>query len=387
MESNKELINEIDHGLIEEESRFAYAWRIFKKNRMALFGLYIFFAFFIVAISGLVLTYGSDPVLDPAKVRLSEKLLPPFTQVNEDMVHAEDRPFMGIYLLGTDNLGRDVFARMLQGAFVSLSVGFVAVGISVLIGIVLGSISGFYGNQKIKFPYVLFLVAVILSGIFLVSGEKDFAVKSFFLALFLALLSGVYNFSVRRNIMSFKLMKPFFFETFTVDTLIMRFTDVMLCFPSFFLILTVIAVLPPSMMNIMIVIGLTSWMGTGRFVRAAFLSLREQDFVAAARAMGISDIRIIFRHMVPNAMAPVLVSAMFGIAGAITFEAALSYLGLGVPPPHATWGNIYSDGQKYLFDAPWLTVTPGITIMVVVLSFYLFAEGLRDAMNPKLRKR
>jgi peptide/nickel transport system permease protein len=300
MESNKELINEIDHGLIEEESRFAYAWRIFKKNRMALFGLYIFFAFFIVAISGLVLTYGSDPVLDPAKVRLSEKLLPPFTQVNEDMVHAEDRPFMGIYLLGTDNLGRDVFARMLQGAFVSLSVGFVAVGISVLIGIVLGSISGFYGNQKIKFPYVLFLVAVILSGIFLVSGEKDFAVKSFFLALFLALLSGVYNFSVRRNIMSFKLMKPFFFETFTVDTLIMRFTDVMLCFPSFFLILTVIAVLPPSMMNIMIVIGLTSWMGTGRFVRAAFLSLREQDFVAAARAMGISDIRIIFRHMVPN---------------------------------------------------------------------------------------
>ena len=182
-------------------------------------------------------------------------------------------------------------------------------------------------------------------------------------------------------------MRTFFFETFSVDTLIMRFTDVMLCFPSFFLILTIIAVLPPSIMTIMVVIGLTSWMGTSRFVRAAFLTLREQDFVAAARAMGITDISIIFRHMVPNAISPVLVSAMFGIAGAITFEAALSYLGLGVPPPHATWGNIYSEGQKYLFDAPWLTIIPGLTIMIVVLSFYLFAEGLKEALNPKLRKK
>ena len=137
----------------------------------------------------------------------------------------------------------------------------------------------------------------------------------------------------------------------------------------------------------MIVIGLTSWMGSARFVRAEFLSLREQDFVTAARALGVSDWRIIFRHMVPNAIAPVLVSATIGIAGAILTEAGLSFLGFGVPPPHATWGNILSDGKNYLFDAPWLTFIPGIAILVVVLSFNLFGEGLRDILNPKLRER
>jgi peptide/nickel transport system permease protein len=178
-----------------------------------------------------------------------------------------------------------------------------------------------------------------------------------------------------------------FFETINVDSLVMRFVDVMLCFPSFFLILTVVAILPPSIYNIMIVIGLTSWMGTTRFVRAEFLTLREQDFVSAANAMGIKDISIIFRHMIPNAIAPVLVSATIGIAGAILTEAALSFLGIGVPPPHATWGNILSDGKKFLFDAPWLTYIPGLSILIVVLSFNLFGEGLRDALNPKLRKR
>jgi len=163
--------------------------------------------------------------------------------------------------------------------------------------------------------------------------------------------------------------------------------DIMLCFPGFFLILTIVALLPASIYNIMIVIGLTSWMGTTRFVRAEFLSLREQDFVSAAKVMGINDISIIFRHMIPNAIAPVLVSATIGIAGAILTEAGLSFLGFGVPPPHATWGNILSDGKRFLFDAPWLTYIPGLSILAVVLSFNLFGEGLRDALNPKLRKR
>jgi peptide/nickel transport system permease protein len=161
----------------------------------------------------------------------------------------------------------------------------------------------------------------------------------------------------------------------------------MLCFPSFFLILTVVALLPASLYNIMIVIGLTSWMGTTRFVRAEFLSLREQDFVAAARALGLSDMRIIFRHIMPNAVAPVLVSATLGIASAMLTEAGLSFLGFGVPPPHATWGNILSDGKDFIFDAPWLTFAPGIVILVVVLAFNLFGEGLRDILNPKLRER
>jgi len=173
----------------------------------------------------------------------------------------------------------------------------------------------------------------------------------------------------------------------SVDTLIMRFVDIMLCFPSFFLILTVVALLPASIYNIMIIIGLTSWMGATRFVRAEFLSLREQDFVSAARALGLSNFRIIFRHMMPNAIAPVLVSATIGIATAILTEAGLSFLGFGVPPPHATWGNILSDGKRFIFDAPWLTFIPGFAILVVVLSFNLFGEGLRDVMNPKLRER
>jgi peptide/nickel transport system permease protein len=160
-----------------------------------------------------------------------------------------------------------------------------------------------------------------------------------------------------------------------VDTLIMRAVDIMLCFPSFFLILTVVALLPPSIYNIMVIIGLTSWMGTTRFVRAEFLSLREQDFVAAARALGISDARIIFRHIMPNAVAPVLVSATLGIASAMLTEAGLSFLGFGVPPPHATWGNILSDGKAFIFDAPWLTFAPGLVILIVVLAFNLLERG------------
>ena len=173
----------------------------------------------------------------------------------------------------------------------------------------------------------------------------------------------------------------------SIDTLIMRAVDIMLCFPSFFLILTVVALLPASIYNIMIVIGLTSWMGTTRFVRAEFLSLREQDFVTAAKALGVGHFRIIFRHMMPNAVAPVLVSSTIGIATAILTEAGLSFLGFGVPPPHATWGNILSDGKRFIFDAPWLTFIPGIAILIVVLCFNLFGEGLRDALNPKLRER
>ncbi len=128
-------------------------------------------------------------------------------------------------------------------------------------------------------------------------------------------------------------------------------------------------------------------MGATRFVRAEFLSLREQDFVTAARALGVNAWRIIFRHMIPNAIAPVLVSATIGVATAILTEAGLSFLGFGVPPPYATWGGILSDGKRFIFDAPWLTFVPGIAILIVVLSFNLFGEGLRDVLNPKLRER
>jgi peptide/nickel transport system permease protein len=387
MTKNELELNDLHQGMAEEVSRFTEAWRTFKKNRLALWGMIIFIIFFIVAVSGLIFTYGDHPVLDPAKVRLSEKLLKPLSPVNIEMIKPGDRPVFDIYLLGTDDLGRDIFARMMQGAWVSLTVGFVAVGISILIGIILGGLAGYYGNIKIKLLDVLSLIALSVSLVFLASGQSALALNSFLVTIFLMGLSTIYYMLVAKGRVNFKILNFLFFDTFTIDTLIMRFVDIMLCFPSFFLILTIVAVLPASIYNIMIVIGLTSWMGTTRFVRAEFLSLREQDFVSAAKVMGISDMSIIFRHMIPNAVAPVLVSATIGIAGAILAEAALSFLGFGVPPPHATWGNILSNGQRFLYDAPWLIYIPGLSILVVVLSFNLFGEGLRDAMNPKLRKR
>jgi len=289
-------------------------WRQLRRDRLALAGLVVLALLFVTALLGKLLTEWVV-VFDPTLVRLPEKLLPPLAAAN---LAADPLPVFGRYLLGTDDLGRDVFARMLQGSFVSLSIGFVAVSIELVIGLALGGLAGFYGGR--------------------------------------------------------------------VDALIMRFTDVMLCFPTFFLILTVVALLPPSIWNIMIVIGVTSWMGTCRFVRAELLALREQDFVRAARALGLSDARVIFRHMIPNAIAPVLVSATIAVASAILTESALSYLGFGVQPPDASWGNILSDGRSFLFDAPWLFLIPGVAILLVVLAFNLVGEGLRDALNPRLRR-
>jgi ABC-type dipeptide/oligopeptide/nickel transport system permease subunit len=288
--------------------------------------------------------------------------------------------------MGTDDLGRDVFARMLQGAWVSLTVGFVAVGISVFIGIFMGGIAGYFGQHPIRVDHIL-MTLVLIFGVGLVLADF-IRFGSVLLCLSLVYIF----FSFRTQNRSGKRTAPLGIKIFrknaiSVDTLIMRLVDIMLCFPSFFLILTVVALLPASIYNIMIVIGLTSWMGTTRFVRAEFLSLREQDFVAAVKTLGAGDFRIIFRHMMPNAVAPVLVSATIGIATAILTEAGLSFLGFGVPPPHATWGNILSDGKNFIFDAPWLTFIPGVAILIVVLAFNLFGEGLRDVLNPKLRER
>jgi peptide/nickel transport system permease protein len=376
----------VETPLAPRESRWREFWRLFRKNRLAFVGLLIFVLFFFIALAGLTLTSGTKPLFDPALVRLEEKLRPPLSIPNRETLAPEAMPRLGVYLFGTDDLGRDVFSRMMQGAWVSLTVGFVAVGISVLIGIILGGISGYYGQNAVTVDQVIGAVIVIVGvGLLLV---KAFPAGALFLTA--GILSFIFSGRLKKGITNRPetgWSKVLWMRAIGVDTLIMRFVDIMLCFPSFFLILTVVALLPPSIYNIMIIIGLTSWMGTTRFVRAEFLSLRELDFVTAARALGVSDGRIIFRHMVPNAIAPVLVSATIGIASAILTESALSFLGLGVPPPHATWGNILSDGKTYIFDAPWLTFIPGIAILIVVLSFNLFGEGLRDVLNPRLRER
>jgi peptide/nickel transport system permease protein len=376
----------IEPPLAPKRTRWQEFRRHFVKNKLAILGLFIFILFFFCAITGLIVTSGSKPLFDPAMVRLQEKLRPPLAKPNLVSLQPEEVPALGVYLMGTDDLGRDVFSRMLQGAWVSLTVGFVAVGISVLIGIFMGGIAGYFGQHHIRVVHILLSLALIF-------GTGLVIAKFTFIGLLILLLCLAYIFYFRlilhgseeKETSALKMI--LYGNAFSVDTLIMRIVDIMLCFPSFFLILTVVALLPASIYNIMIVIGLTSWMGTTRFVRAEFLSLREQDFVAAAKALGINNFRIIFRHIMPNAIAPVLVSATIGIASAILTEAGLSFLGFGVPPPHATWGNILSNGKNFIFDAPWLTFIPGIAILIVVLSFNLFGEGLRDILNPKLKER
>jgi peptide/nickel transport system permease protein len=168
-----------------------------------------------------------------------------------------------------------------------------------------------------------------------------------------------------------------------VDTFIMRLVDVMLSIPSFFLILAVIAFLEPSITNIMIVIGLTSWMGVARLVRAEFLSLSQREFVQASRTLGAKDARLIFKHLLPNSLTPIIVSSVLGIASAVLMESGLSFLGLGVQAPQSSWGNILADGREYIQFAWWLSVFPGLAILITVLGYNLLGEGLRDALDPK----
>lgn len=165
------------------------------------------------------------------------------------------------------------------------------------------------------------------------------------------------------------------------DNLIMRFVDIMLCFPTFYLILAVVAVLGPSIFNIMIIIGLTSWMGPARLVRAEILSLKEREFVQMARAIGASNSRIILRHLIPNAIGPVLVNATLGIAGAILLESGLSFLGLGVQPPMPSWGNILIESKSTLGVAWWITVFPGLAILITILGFNFLSEGLKKTIS------
>jgi peptide/nickel transport system permease protein len=170
-----------------------------------------------------------------------------------------------------------------------------------------------------------------------------------------------------------------------LDAVLMRLVDILLCIPTFFLILMVIAFVGPSILNIMVIIGITSWTDVARLVRGEILSLKEREFIQAARVIGMSDTRIIFRHLLPNALGPVLVVATLGIGGAILVESSLSFLGLGVQPPTPSWGNMLEEGKDHLTDAWWLITFPGLAIFLTVLGYNLLGEGLRDYLDPRLR--
>ncbi len=230
---------------------------------------------------------------DPTTIHLEQALLAPSAH----------------HWMGTDQLGRDLFSRMLYGARISLLVGVIAVGVATAVGTLLGVIAGYCGG--------------------------------------------------------------------VVETVLMRAADIMLCFPTLFLILAAVAFLNPSILNIMVIIGLTNWMGVARLVRAEVLSLKTREFVLAARVMGASTPRILAVHILPNALAPVLVNATLSIAGAILLESGLSFLGLGVQPPVASWGNILAEGKATLGVAWWLTVWPGMAIFLTTLACNLVGEGLR----------
>jgi len=328
--------------IFKTSSYWSIVWKQFKKNRLAMFGLLLVFIMFFVAIFAPIIA-GDKPIVmikdgsisapaiywpaskgyvDFKKLKRKNPfvfmVMPPipYSPTEYNLDNLLEAPSTN-HILGTDDQGRDVASLMVYGSRISLSIGFVAVTIYVMIGIFIGSIAGYYGG--------------------------------------------------------------------IIDMTIMRFIEIMMCFPTFFLILAILAFVGPGIYNIMIVIGLTSWTGVARLIRGEFLKRRSQEFVIASEASGAKDRRIIFRHLLPNSLAPVLVSATFGVAAAILVESGLSFLGFGVPSYVASWGSLLSQSREFMDIAWWLTLAPGFAIFITITAYNLVGEGLRDAIDPRLR--
>lgn len=320
---------------------WANVWKNFKSNRLALGGLILVLILFLVAIFAPLIANNKPyiyiteektyfPVLfDYPEFRGEDlkrdefkgfKIFPPIEySYSEYDLDAIVLPPDAKHILGTDEQGRDLAARMIYGTRVSILVGFIAVSIYVLIGIIIGAVAGYYGG--------------------------------------------------------------------VVDIIVSRFIEIMLCFPTFFLILTILALVGPSLASVMVVIGITGWTGIARIVRGEFFKLRETEYVMATRALGGKDRWIILRHVLPNSLAPVLVSATFGIASTILIESSLSFLGFGVQPPTPSWGDILSQSRDFMDFAWWLTLIPGFAIFITITAYNLVGEGFQDAIDPRSLKR
>jgi peptide/nickel transport system permease protein len=279
-------------------SQWAIAGRRFQKNRLAMLGLVIMGFIYLVTLMG--------PYLAPYDPNAQEDIVR-----TRYLAPSADHP------MGTDKFGRDTLSRVIYGARISLSIGFIAVAISVTLGTLIGAVAGYFGGW--------------------------------------------------------------------VDSVAMRLVDLLISFPRLVLLLAIIALFQPSIFLIIAVLGVTGWMGTSRIVRGQFLALREQEFVQATKALGYGPARIIFRHILPNSMAPIIVVATLGIGNTILTEAALSFLGLGVQPPTASWGSMVSDGKDALINAWWIATFPGLAIVLTVVCFNLLGDAARDALDPRLR--
>ncbi|MDO4690719.1 MAG: ABC transporter permease [Fusobacterium sp.] len=288
-----------DKKINKKNSQWVEIARMLSKNKMAMFGLFILILLIILAIFANVIADYETVVI---KQNLSNRLTPPNSQ----------------NWLGTDEFGRDIFARLIHGARVSLKVGILAVGLSIIIGGTLGALSGFYGGY--------------------------------------------------------------------IDNVIMRTMDIFLAVPSILLAIAIVSALGPSIINLMVAISISSVPRYARIVRASVLSIRDQEFIEAAKAIGASNTRIIFKHIIPNSLAPVIVQGTLGVASAILSTAGLSFIGLGIQPPDPEWGSMLSGGRQYLRYAWWVTTFPGVAIMITILSLNLLGDGLRDALDPRLKQ-
>lgn len=273
-------------------------WRRLKKNKLAIIGLIIILSLAVVALSA---NFIADYETVVIKQEIKNRLQPPSEE----------------HIFGTDEFGRDIFARLVHGARVSLTVGLISVSIALVVGGFLGAIAGYYGNR--------------------------------------------------------------------IDNIIMRIMDIFLAVPNILLAIAIVAALGTSIVNLMIAVGISSIPSYARIVRASVLSIKDQEFVEAARAVGAKDLTIILTHIIPNSLAPVIVQATLGVANAILSTAALSFIGLGIQPPAPEWGAMLSGGRTFLRDASHITIFPGIAIMITILALNMLGDGLRDALDPKLK--
>jgi peptide/nickel transport system permease protein len=292
--STPSLSSESVVSIAPENSPMSRAWRRFRRHRLALAGVVM------------------------ASLIISLVIFAPFVTPNlpnkQDLKHRLTAPDAA-HIMGTDELGRDVFSRVLFGGRISLLIGISAMSVSIVVGTLIGSISGYFGGR--------------------------------------------------------------------VDAIIMRVIDIIISFPTLFLLIMLASFLGSSMVIVILVIGLLSWMRVARLVRANFLSVKERDFVTAARALGSGASRMIFGHLLPNSLGPIIVAATIDVSGAILTESALSYLGLGIQPPQATWGNMLRFAQDQMSVAPWTAIFPGLMIFLVSIAINFIGDGLRDAFDPR----